>query len=129
MRPADDVCVVRALGEVDLTTVADLDSALRQVQGNGDANVVLDLWDVTFIDSVGLGVLLSAKRRAQKGIGGFAVIAEPGGPVQTVFDLAGLTDSLPIFATRALAASTLRSGRSQAEERRAEERVRENGNR
>jgi len=35
VRQADDVCLVRALGEIDLQTVADLDSALAQVQGDG----------------------------------------------------------------------------------------------
>jgi anti-anti-sigma factor len=110
VRPSQDVCVVHALGEVDLTTVAELDSTLRQVQEDGHTNVVLDLWDVTFIDSVGIGVLLSARRRAEKGVGGFAVIAEPRGPVQDVFDLAGLRDSLSVFATRAMATSALRSG-------------------
>ena len=108
-RPTDDVCLVRAVGEVDLQTVADLDSALTQVQADGHTHLLLDLWDVTFIDSVGLGVLLSAKRRAQKGIGGFAVIAEPQGVVQTVFELAGLNVALPLYSTRAFATSTLRS--------------------
>jgi anti-sigma B factor antagonist len=109
VRQTDEVCLVRALGEIDLQTVANLDSALAQVQGDGRTHLLLDLWDVTFIDSVGLGVLLSAKRRAQKGVGGFAVVAEPHGPVHMVFDLAGLTDTLPVYATRALATSTLRS--------------------
>ena len=133
-RPSQDVCVIHADGEVDLSTVAELDSTLRRVQEDGHTNVVLDLWDVTFIDSVGIGVLLSARRRAEKGIAGFAVIAEPSGPVQNVFDLAGLTDSLSVFATRALAMSTLRSGppaglSSEQLERRTEASVRENGNR
>jgi anti-anti-sigma factor len=108
-RQTDDVCLVRALGEIDLHTVADLDSALAQVQEGGTDHVLLDLWDVTFIDSVGLGVLLSARRRAQRGPGGFAVVAEPSGVVQTVFDLAGLSDTLPVYGTRAFATSMLRN--------------------
>ena len=108
-RQTDDMWLVRAVGEIDLQTVAELDSALTAVQGDGHSHVVLDLWDVTFIDSVGLGVLLSAKRRAEKGIGGFAVVAEPHGPVQTVFELAGLSDTMSVYSTRALATSTLRT--------------------
>jgi anti-sigma B factor antagonist len=108
-RPSDDVCLVRAVGEIDLQNVADLDSALTQVQGDGHTHVLLDLWDVTFIDSVGLGVLLSAKRRAEKGLGGFALVAEPQGVVQTVLDVAGLSDVLSLHSTRAFATSTFRS--------------------
>ena len=109
MRPADDLCVVRALGELDLHTVADLDATLAQVQGDGQTHVVLDLWGVTFIDSVGLGVLLGARRRAEKGLGGFAVVAEPHGLVQGVFALAGLSDTFSVYSTATLATSTLRS--------------------
>ena len=103
LRHTDDVCLVRASGGIDFQTVAELDSTLTQVQGDGHTHVVLDLWDVTFIDSVGLGVLLSASRRAEKGVGGFAVVAEPRGHIHMVFDLAGLKDVLPLYATRALA--------------------------
>ena len=110
MRPADDLCVVRALGEVDVHTVLELDRALARVQADGCTHVLIDLWDVNFIDSVGLGVLLSAKRRAQKGTCGFAVVAEPNGVVHRVLEGAGIDDALPLYATRALATSTLRSG-------------------
>ena len=111
VRQTDDVCLVQAVGEIDIQTVAELDSALTEVQGDGHTHVVLDLWDVTFIDSVGLGVLLSASSRAQKGAGGFAVVAEPHGQVQMVFDVAGLKDALPLYSTRAVAISALRGGR------------------
>ena len=109
VRQNDDVCLVRAHGEIDLSTVADLDSALAQIQEDGHTHVLLDLRDVTFIDSVGLGVLLSARRRAQRGVGEFAVVAEPHGVVQTAFELAGLSATLSVYSTRALAASMLPS--------------------
>lgn len=99
------MCLVRAIGEIDLSTVAELDSALAQAQEDGHTHVVLDLWGVTFIDAVGLGVLLSARRRAEKGVGGFAVVAEPQGVVQTAFELTGLSAALSVYSTRAFATS------------------------
>jgi len=106
---ADNLCLVRALGEIDLATIRDLDLALTQVQSDSDTSLLLDLWDVTYIDSLGIGVLLSASRRAQRNRRGFAVVAEPNGPVGRVFDLAGVTGALSVCATRALANSMLRT--------------------
>jgi anti-anti-sigma factor len=104
---ADNLCLVRALGEIDLATIRDLDFALTQVMADSDTNLLLDLWDVTHIDSIGIGVLLSASRRAQRNRSGFAVVAEPDGPVGRIFDLAGVTGALSVCATRALATTKL----------------------
>jgi anti-sigma B factor antagonist len=104
VRQTDNVCLVRALGEIDLATVRDLDLVLTQVQSD---SLVLDLWDVTYIDSIGIGVLLSASRRARHNRRGFAVVAEPNGPVGRVFDLTGVTAALSVCASRALATSML----------------------
>jgi anti-anti-sigma factor len=112
VRQTDNVCLVRPLGEIDLENVSDLDVALAQIQEDRDASVLLDLWDVTFIDSIGLGVLLSARRRAQRGSGGFVVVAEPSGAVRRVFDAAGISDALPVYATRDLARATLHASLS-----------------
>ena len=109
VRHTDDVCLVRAMGEIDLATVRDLDRALTHVQADSVTSLLLDLWDVTFIDSIGIGVLLSASRRAQRDRRGFAVVAEPNGPVGILFNLAGVTGALSVCATRALATSMLRS--------------------
>jgi anti-anti-sigma factor len=106
VRQTDNVCLVRAFGEIDLATVRDLDLVLTQVQPD---SLLLDLWDVTYIDSIGIGVLLSASRRAQHNRSGFAVVAEPDGPVGRVFDLAGVTGALSVCASRALATSMLQT--------------------
>jgi anti-sigma B factor antagonist len=107
VRQTDNVCLVRALGEIDLATIRDLDFALTQVQSDSDTRLLVDLWDVTHIDSVGIGVLLSASRRAQHNHSGFAVVAEPNGRVGRTFDLAGVTGALSVCPSRALATSRL----------------------
>jgi anti-anti-sigma factor len=109
VRQTDNVCLVRALGNIDLATIRDLDLALIQVQSASDTSLLLDLRDVTHIDPIGIGVLLSASRRAQHNRGGFAVVAEPSGPVRRIFDMAGVTGALSVCASRALATSALHS--------------------
>jgi anti-sigma B factor antagonist len=98
-----------ALGEIDLATVRNLDVALTQVQSDSGASLLLDLRDVTYIDAIGIGVLLSASRRAQHNRRGFAVVTEPSGPVGRVFDVTGVTGALSVFASRALATRMLQA--------------------
>jgi anti-sigma B factor antagonist len=109
VRQTDTVCLVRALGEIDLATIRDLDVALTQVQSDSETSLLVDLWDVTYIDSVGIGVLLSASRRARHNRSGFAVVTEPNGRVGRTFDLAGVTSALSVCASRTLAAGVLDS--------------------
>ncbi len=77
--------IIELSGEIDLHTRHVLQDALREV--DGDSPVVIDLTDVTFMDSAGLQVLLSTRRRAPVTIRG----ARPF--LHRVFELAGL-DSL-----------------------------------
>jgi anti-anti-sigma factor len=68
--------VVRLQGELDIATGPALEHLLESVEGE----IVVDLRDVTFVDSAGLQMLLRHRRRP------LAVI--PGGPhVRRVFDL------------------------------------------
>lgn len=56
------VACVTPSGELDISTVATLDRALRQAQREADL-VVLDLTDVAFMDSSGARLLAAASRR------------------------------------------------------------------
>lgn len=56
------VPVVRVSGELDLSTAPELQDRLSELC-SGDRSVVLDLTDLSFIDSSGLGVLVSAHKR------------------------------------------------------------------
>lgn len=59
--------VVRAVGEVDLSTTEDLAAAVRPCLAEGES-VELDLSGVVFIDSSGLGTLVQLlKEAARKG--------------------------------------------------------------
>ena len=54
----DDVSVVTVGGEVDVYTAAQLRAALDEEIAAGRAELVVDLDEVTFLDSTGLGVLV-----------------------------------------------------------------------
>ncbi len=79
-----DVTVVSCAGEVDIATAGLLRSRVTEalVDGSGDLVVVLD--DVTFLDSLGLGALISAHKRARVLQGSFTIVCTSR-PVLRVF--------------------------------------------
>ena len=57
--------VVRASGDLDLTTAPRLLEAVVAVVVRGQPRVVTDLQEVAFIDSTGLGVLVGLLKRTR----------------------------------------------------------------
>lgn len=66
--------VVHCAGEVDIATVGELRTTLQDVQVDGATRVVLVLDEVTFLDSLGLGVLIGAHKRARVLQGTFVIV-------------------------------------------------------
>lgn len=67
-----DVLVVR--GEIDIASTPKLRAALTGLLDRGRDHVVVDLDEVTFIDSTGLGLLLEAHRRTTESSGSLGVV-------------------------------------------------------
>ena len=68
------VARVAAIGELDLGTASTLGDQLIEVERDGVRNVMLDLRDVSFVDSSGLRVILQAWQRAQSNGHRFVVV-------------------------------------------------------
>jgi anti-sigma B factor antagonist len=79
--------VVRVEGELDLATAPTLWTALEQALADGN-QLVLDLSEVTFIDSSGLSVLI----RAHQVLGptGSLTVRSPNTQARRLFELAGI---------------------------------------
>jgi anti-sigma B factor antagonist len=94
----DGVPVVAASGEIDVATAPPLRDRLQALTTSGNANVVVDLLGVTFLDSTALGVLVGALKRCREAGGDLPlVIAEPR--ILKVFEITGLTGVFSIFET------------------------------
>jgi len=55
--------VLRVVGEIDLYTAAEFKSAIARLIDSGTKHLIVDLSNVSYMDSGGFGVLLGAVRR------------------------------------------------------------------
>ena len=96
----DGFVVIAVAGELDLYTVPNLRNAFDEIftQGAG-RNLVVDMTEVSFMDSTGIGALVSGRRRLADGAQLRLVCTQPN--VVKLFTLTGLTKVFPIFDTLA----------------------------
>jgi anti-sigma B factor antagonist len=90
----------RLAGDLDIVSSDGVKRELAQLVDDGHASLVLDLTDVGFVDSSGLGVLVALHRHAESQGGRFAVRAVPP-QVQRLFEITRLADLLAIEPTDA----------------------------
>jgi anti-sigma B factor antagonist len=90
-----DLAIVRPRGELDLATVETLRTALENLERPG--RLMLDLRNLSFIDSTGLHLLVELHRRAQSD--GFQLmLVAPTAPADRAIALCGLDKTLPFVA-------------------------------
>lgn len=105
--PADGVAVVRLDGEADLHTAPILRDALNEAIDRIPTTMVVDLSAVTFIDSMMLGVLLGATRRARPN-GTEVRIAVTDPHVRRIFELTLLDQVMQLYPSLELALGGLK---------------------
>src|SRR3954465_1909234 len=82
-----------ASGEIDLWSAPEVKAALAD-QGSRECPVVLDLREVTFMDSSGLGLIVESNQRARKHGFRFAVAVGGATDVHRILEMSGLTKVL-----------------------------------
>jgi anti-sigma B factor antagonist len=80
-------------GELDIASTPILEATIASLCDNGTSAIVLDLSELTFMDSTGLRAVLAADRLCG-GKGHSFSVAGAGGPVRRLFELTGVTDAL-----------------------------------
>ncbi len=92
---ADGVAVVTVAGEMDLSNSSWLYECLHDAIDAGVKEVVLDIAELTYMDSTGVSVLLGANRRMQAAGGAIEIVA-PTPNVARLFAVTGLTPFMTI---------------------------------
>jgi anti-sigma B factor antagonist len=96
---SDRLGLIELSGEVDLYTAPRFKDDLVALIETGVDDIVIDLSQVTFIDSTALGVIISGVKRIRERDGRLAIVAGSR-PVVRILDITGLNKVLTIFDTR-----------------------------
>jgi anti-sigma B factor antagonist len=87
-RNLPDLHIVALHGELDLATADGLADALVEIAGS---TLVVDLSDLAFMDSSGIGALARARKRIKSNGLGDLVLTRPGAIVGKVLEIVGLS--------------------------------------
>ncbi len=101
--------IVTVSGELDLATAPQLSEAIRSVLVPGRSHLVLDLDQVSFIDSTGLSVLVAAHRRAIREGGSFGLVCNSDRCMR-VMHMTGLARLFSFHASVAAATAASAAG-------------------
>jgi anti-sigma B factor antagonist len=91
--------VVVVLGELDMATAPMLRAELRRLVNGGAIDVAVDLDGVGFCDSIGLGVLVGARRRMLEAGGRFALITDSP-RLAKLLDVTAVSEIMAVLASR-----------------------------
>jgi anti-anti-sigma factor len=93
--PDRERVTVCAAGEVDLVTAGELERPVLELLDSGFEQVVLDLHEVTFMDSSGIRVLISGHQYAER-LGARLSIVVGTSRIRQTLELSGAIDYLGV---------------------------------
>ena len=89
---------VKLSGDLDLSTSKRAEEAIEEAERAGKPTVVVDLRGLTFMNSTGLRVIVSADKRARRSNKRLAIVQGPAA-VRRVFEITRLDERLDIVDT------------------------------
>ena len=103
IRENGNICVLKLKGPLKLGDgVEQLDSAVASTLEGGHIFLVLDLEAMPYIDSSGIGAIVSALRRAKQ-LGGEAKLVNPSSFAAKTLKMVGILNLFNVYPTEASA--------------------------
>jgi anti-sigma B factor antagonist len=91
-----ETLVFKLRGSLDLATAPTIRAALGDAAEKGSHKLIVDLTQLEFLDSTGLGVLIGAHRRAAEHGGSFRLVIKDG-PISRLLNITGLIRVLAVY--------------------------------
>ncbi len=95
-RAGEQAAVVRLAGRLDLLAAAEVKQLLTKTVSDGARVLVIDMGEVSFVDSSGLGALIGGLKAARLA-GGDLRLANVGIQAQTILELTTLNRVLRVY--------------------------------
>ena len=93
VRPEGDRAFVIPRGELDMATSESVIERLDALAGDGFREIVLDLRELSFMDSAGVRLVVQQTRSPDRTVR----LIDGGEPIARLFDLTGLREHLPFI--------------------------------
>lgn len=90
------ICLVRVHGEIDLSNAHEVSSEIGFAMGQEARRLVVDLSDITYLDSAGVALLLRLAERLRSRRRELQLVVPRGSPVRRVLDFTGLPRVIPL---------------------------------
>ena len=94
----DDIEVFELTGSLDIATSPTVRAALTSASERGGHQLIVDLTQVDFLDSTGLGALIGGQRRARE-FGGEVRIVAKEGQILRLLRITGLLKVFSVYPT------------------------------
>lgn len=98
----DGWTVIRLHGELDVASAPSLRERLINLVAEGSHNLILDLEGLDFLDSTGLGVIISALKRARTNGGDLRLVCTQS-RIRRLFEITALDKAFPLHPSHGAA--------------------------
>ena len=90
--PSSHASVVTVSGELDLYSLNEFKKVLAEAEDTQSSLIILDLRELGFIDSSGLGAIIGVQGRCQKSSRSLFVVVLPDSALLKTFEVTGLDE-------------------------------------
>jgi anti-anti-sigma factor len=95
----DGIVVAHVQGEVDMSNANELGAAIAAELGNAAMGVVVDLGEVSYLDSAGIQVVFELRARVQSRGQDIRLVVAPESPIESALDYADVPRTIGIAHT------------------------------